>query len=133
MKALLFTVVLFAAACGGNKASHEPMDPCKDGAGKMAQMDCATMSKNVGRMMEKSGEGGDPAVMESMFADECTTQGWSQETIDCMAAASDEDSGQACMGSMTEAQQQSLDERFDEAERGDGGEGAPEPPEETVD
>ena len=118
MSRLAFLGAIVLAACGP-KGGGAATDPCKDPcAGKKAAMTCDQMAANITTAMRTSGEFSDEVLagMEGMFAAQCTDMAWSQDTIDCMGMAANEDDGERCMAAMTPEQQESLDEAFDAAE-----------------
>lgn len=130
MSKLVFVGAVLLAACGP-KGGGGTADPCKDpcAGGKRAAMTCDVMAANITTAMRNSDAelaGLAGPEMEGMFGDECTQQAWSQETIDCMAAASTEDDGQRCTDLLTPEQAESLDEAMDRLEDGSmGGEPPP--------
>ncbi len=120
MSRLVFLgAIVLATACGpkGGGATDPCKDPCK-GNGKMAAMTCDKMAENVAASMREHGELSDDELgtMQGMFASECSTQGWSQDAIDCMAASGNPDEAERCLESMTPEQADSLKAAFDTAE-----------------
>lgn len=123
MKNLLFlSALVFAAACGG-KSSGETADPCKDPCAdqKMAAMTCEAMGDNIAAAMQASGEmdEGEVSGMTGTIVSECNSSAWSQETIDCLAAADSEESAEACEGSMSDEQLASFHAAMGGASEGD--------------
>jgi len=127
MRALLIAGLLFAAACGG-KSDSETMDPCKDPCKdqKMAAMTCDGMADAVAAATTAAGEIPQDAVatVRGVFVDECVTNDWSQESIDCVAAATNNEQGQSCVQGLSEEQKTSFRAAMDTAVEGmDGGGG----------
>ncbi len=110
-KLLFISALVFAAACGGKSggATDPCKDPCKDK--KMGAMTCASMAETVAGSMRTAGDMPEDTVaqMQDLFESQCTDTGWSQEAIDCISKATNNEEGEACAeSSLTEEQRTSL-------------------------
>lgn len=105
---VLLGALVLAAACGG-KSSGETADPCKDPCAdqKIAAMTCDGMGKNIGDQMRATGEWAEGEIedMVGMIVYECGEAAWSQQTIDCLAAATAASEAEACEESTMTAEQ----------------------------
>ena len=113
MKTIIFlSSLVFAAACGG-KSKGDSMDPCKDPCKDQPQaaMTCDGMADKAAEttMTLAPGYGEEDLAEEhGIMVDQCTSMAWSQEAIDCRAAATSTEENEQCHGMLSEEQQTSF-------------------------
>lgn len=125
MSKVVLLSALALAACGP-KGGGGTADPCKDPCSRVGTapatgdqrpaMTCDRAAANITIVVQDARPDAshqEDLDMERMFATQCVELAWSQEAIDCMAAANTADEGQRCMAMLTSDQQASVAEAID--------------------
>ena len=116
----LVLAVAIAGCAGSPKPARPAVRTCADAAASAEQIILRGATEGP-RTPE------DGAILREVIAARCPADGWSQASIDCMAAATTGDEATACANQLTQAQVEAIGDEL--ARRAPGmGPGADEPP-----